>query len=103
MVDIDERHPNLECEVCDDYDHCLPRWEDDGAISNGLRRPRRRSRRTLCEAMNTLISQPMGSVIDRFEHPTTGVGTGASRVVRPSGLTSLDIETEALGRLARRG
>ena len=45
--------------------------------------------------MNTLISQPMGSVIDRFEHPTAGVGTGASRVVRPSGLTSLDIETEA--------
>ena len=30
MIDIDERHPNLECEVCDDYDHCLPRWEDDG-------------------------------------------------------------------------
>jgi hypothetical protein len=30
MFDIDERHPDLECEVCDDYDHCLPRWEDDG-------------------------------------------------------------------------
>jgi hypothetical protein len=30
IVDIGEPHPNLECEVCDDYDHCLPRWEDDG-------------------------------------------------------------------------
>ena len=30
MFDIHERHPDLECEVCDDYDHCLPRWEDDG-------------------------------------------------------------------------
>src|SRR4051812_2952160 len=30
MFDIDELHPNLECEACDDYDHCLPRWEDDG-------------------------------------------------------------------------
>jgi hypothetical protein len=30
MIDIDERHPNLECEVCDDSDHSLPRCEDDG-------------------------------------------------------------------------
>jgi hypothetical protein len=30
MIGINERHPNLGCEVCDDYDHCLPRWEDDG-------------------------------------------------------------------------
>ena len=22
--------PDLGCEVCDDNDHCLPRWEDDG-------------------------------------------------------------------------
>ena len=53
--------------------------------------------------MDTLISHPLGSVIDRYEHMTVGVGTGASRVVRPSGLTSLDIEIEALVRLARRG
>ena len=53
--------------------------------------------------MDTLISHPTGSVIDRFEDLTAGVGAGASRVVRPSGLTSLDIETEALVRLARRG
>ena len=30
MIDIDEPHPNLVCEICDDNDHCLPRWEDDG-------------------------------------------------------------------------
>ena len=36
MIDINERHPNLECEVCDDNDHCLPRWEDDGG---GIDRP----------------------------------------------------------------
>ena len=30
MIDINEPHPNLECEVCDDNDYCLPRWEDDG-------------------------------------------------------------------------
>jgi hypothetical protein len=30
MIDTRERHPNLECEVCDDHDHCLSRWEDDG-------------------------------------------------------------------------
>jgi hypothetical protein len=22
--------PDLGCEVCDDNDHCLPRWDDDG-------------------------------------------------------------------------
>ena len=22
--------PDVVCEVCDDNDHCLPRWEDDG-------------------------------------------------------------------------
>jgi hypothetical protein len=36
MIDNNEQHPNLECEVCDDYDHCLPRWEDDGG---GIDRP----------------------------------------------------------------
>src|SRR4051794_17579222 len=30
VIDIDERHPDLECEVCGDNDPCLPRWEDDG-------------------------------------------------------------------------
>ena len=53
--------------------------------------------------MDTMIGHPTGSVFDRFEHLTAGVRTRASRVVRPSGLTSLDIETEALARLARRG
>ena len=36
MIDIDERHPSLECEVCEDVDHCLPRWEDDGGGSARL-------------------------------------------------------------------
>lgn len=53
--------------------------------------------------METMIGHPAGSVIDRFEHLTVGVETGASRVVRPSYLTSLDVESEALMRLARRG
>jgi hypothetical protein len=60
-------------------------------------------RRTLSETMETMIGHPAGSVIDRFEHLTVGVETGASRVVRPSYLTSLDVESEALMRLARRG
>ncbi len=30
MIDIYEPHPNLVCRICDDNDHCLPRWEDDG-------------------------------------------------------------------------
>ena len=30
MIDIYEPHPNLGCGICDDNDHCLPRWEDDG-------------------------------------------------------------------------
>jgi hypothetical protein len=30
MIDIDEPHPNLVCGICDDNDHCVPRWEDDG-------------------------------------------------------------------------
>ena len=35
LHDLDyERYPNLECEVCDDNDHCLPRWEDDGGGTN---------------------------------------------------------------------
>ena len=53
--------------------------------------------------MDTMIGHPTDSVIDRFEDLTAGVGAGASRAVRPSGLTSRDIEAEALVRLARRG
>lgn len=30
LVDSYEPHPNLVCRVCDDNDHCLPRWQDDG-------------------------------------------------------------------------
>ena len=30
MIDTDKPHPNLVCGICDDNDHCLPRWEDDG-------------------------------------------------------------------------
>jgi hypothetical protein len=41
MFDIDERHPNLECEICDDYDHCMPRWEDDGGGTTRLPLPAR--------------------------------------------------------------
>jgi hypothetical protein len=52
--------------------------------------------------MDTLISPPTGSVIDRFQDLAAGVGAGDSRVVRPSDFTSLDVETEALARLARR-
>jgi hypothetical protein len=36
MIDIYEPHPNLICGICDDNDHCLPRWEDDGG---GIDRP----------------------------------------------------------------
>jgi hypothetical protein len=53
--------------------------------------------------MDTLISHPTGGVIDRFEGLTAGVGAGASRVARPSGLTSRDIEAELLVRLGRKG
>jgi hypothetical protein len=30
MIDTYEPHPNLACGICDDNDHCLPRWEDEG-------------------------------------------------------------------------
>jgi hypothetical protein len=30
MIDDTRPHPVERCEVCDDDDHCLPRWEDDG-------------------------------------------------------------------------
>ena len=53
--------------------------------------------------MDTMIGHPTDSVINRFEDLTAGGGAGAGRVVRPSGLTSRDIEAEALVRLARRG
>ena len=53
--------------------------------------------------MNTLIGRSANGVINRFEGLTAGVGAGASRVVRPSSLTSRDIEAEVLVRLARRG
>ena len=36
MIDSYEPHPNLVCGICDDNDHCLPRWEDDGG---GMHRP----------------------------------------------------------------
>ena len=104
MIDIDEPHSNLGCEVCDDNDHCLPRWEDDGGGVNrlpALVRALRGGLRTM--TMDTTIGHPMDSVINQFEDLTAGGGAGAGRVVRPSGLTSRDIEAEALVRLARRG
>jgi len=30
MTGIDELYADLRCEICEDNDHCLPRWEDDG-------------------------------------------------------------------------
>jgi hypothetical protein len=33
---ISEPDPDLVCRICDDNDHCLPRWEDDGG---GTTRP----------------------------------------------------------------
>ena len=53
--------------------------------------------------MNTFIDQSANGVIDRFEGPTAGVGAETGRVVRPSCLTSRDIEDEVLLRLARKG
>ena len=53
--------------------------------------------------MNAMIGHPKDSVINRLEDLTAGGGAGAGRVVRPSGLTSRDIEAEALVRLTRRG
>ena len=32
--------PDLVCEVCDDNDHCLPRWEDDGGGMSWTPSPR---------------------------------------------------------------
>ena len=65
MIDIYEPHPNLVCGICDDNDHCLPRWEDDGGgigpaavaragVRGGLR----------SETMDTMIGHPTGSVIN---------------------------------------
>jgi hypothetical protein len=77
MIDIDERPMGLECEVCADHDHCLPRWEDDGG---GTPRP---------------------PSLARASQETTGRDHG--RVVHPCNLTSRDIETEVLSRLASKG
>lgn len=41
MIGIDEPHPNLVCGICDDNDHCLPRWEDDGGEIDRLPSPAR--------------------------------------------------------------
>ena len=104
MIDINEPHPNLGCEVCDDNDHCLPRWEDDGGENEPAAVTRAGvSRRTPNVTMDTMIGHPTDSVINRSEDLTASGGAGAGRVVRPSGLTSRDIEAEALVRLARRG
>ena len=53
--------------------------------------------------METMIGQPPKTVVNRFEDLTAGGGAGVRRGVRPSGLTSRDIEAEAFLRLARRG
>ncbi len=53
--------------------------------------------------MHTLIDQSANGVISRFEGVAAGAGEVASRVVRPSGFTSRDIEAEVLLRLARKG
>ncbi len=37
------------CDVCDDDDHCLPRWEDDGG---GMGRPAAGSPRAFAEAID---------------------------------------------------
>jgi hypothetical protein len=53
--------------------------------------------------MDTLIGHPMEGVLDRFEDLPAGVRANVSRSLRLSGLTSRDIEAEALVRLARGG
>jgi hypothetical protein len=53
--------------------------------------------------MDTMIGHPMEGVLDQFEDLTAGVRANASRSLRLSGLTSRDIEAEALVRLAGRG
>ena len=76
MIDIYEPHPNLVCEICDDNNHCLPRWEDDGGGTARLPPPAQRSRRTPRTTMNAMIGHPKGSVINRLEDLTAGGGAG---------------------------
>jgi hypothetical protein len=53
--------------------------------------------------MGTMIGIATDGLINRFEDLTAGLGAAANRAVRPAGLTSRNIEAEALVRLARRG
>jgi hypothetical protein len=53
--------------------------------------------------MDIVIGHGTDSIIGRFVDATAGGGAEAGRVIRPSGLTSRDIEAEALVRLTRRG
>jgi len=52
--------------------------------------------------MDTAIVNPTNSLIDRSKGLSACGGAGASRAIRPHGLTSRDIEAEVLARLARR-
>ena len=104
MIDIDERHPDLEYARSAKTTTTACRvGRTTGAVRPACRRSRGHSRRGQGETMNTLISRSANGAINRFEGLTAGVAAGTRRVVRPSGLTGRDIETEVLLRLARKG
>jgi hypothetical protein len=104
MFHIDELHPNLECEACDDYDHCLPRWEDDGGGTARLPLLARAFEQGTGRDHQHLDKPPVGARrFDPVRGRDGGRRGGARRMVRPSRLTSCDIEAEVLVSLARKG
>jgi uncharacterized protein YgbK (DUF1537 family) len=73
------------------------------AAPTGDRRSPGHMKRTPSETMDTMIGHLAANHVDRFEGLMTGGGATTIGAVRPSGLTSRDIEAEILVRLARRG
>src|SRR4051794_34856610 len=55
------------------------------------------------ETRDARTGRPAADPADRPEHLTTGGGATTPRAVRPSDLTSRDIEADILTRLERRG
>jgi hypothetical protein len=53
--------------------------------------------------METMIGHPTDRLIHRFDHLMADLGPGANHRIRPTSLTSRDIEAEVLVRLALSG
>lgn len=64
MIGISYPHLPITCEICDNFDYCLPRWEDDGG-SMSLRPSPLQSSEEESEQDNESHDRPLAGECDQ--------------------------------------